>query len=77
MHEDLLNIKDQLLNSGHSDITVIQSAIDKTESSIKVGSYLAWNCATLHIQICKESQKCNLLKVECFFFFFSLLMKCR
>lgn len=36
VHEDLLHIKEQLVNSGQTDISIIQNAIEKTESNIKV-----------------------------------------
>ena len=36
VHEDLLDIKEKLMSNGQVDVSAIQNAIEKTESSIKV-----------------------------------------
>lgn len=38
VHEDLLDIKEKLMSNGQVDVSAIQNAIEKTESSIKVST---------------------------------------
>lgn len=46
VHEDLLDIKEKLMSNGQVDVSVLQNAIEKTESSIKV-SMSAFQLRTL------------------------------